>query len=87
MPQIDGIGRQNGPGGCLASMKKKKMKLGLEKETLRALATNHLEEAVGGLSGNHCSIGLTGCGGCGTQRPSLTFSNCGACATDICTFE
>jgi hypothetical protein len=66
---------------------KKIKKLGLEKETLRSLATVHLEDAVGGLSGNHCSIGLTGCGGCGPQRPSLAISNCGACQTDICTFE
>jgi hypothetical protein len=66
---------------------KKIKKLGLQKETVRALATTKLEGVVGGLSGNHCSIGLTGCGACGPQRPSLAISNCRACATDICTFE
>ncbi len=66
---------------------KKTKKLGLQRETVRMLAANTLVGAVGGLSGNHCSIGLTGCGGCGTQRPSLAISNCRACVTDICTFE
>ena len=66
---------------------KKTKKLGLQRETIRKLAGNSLVGAVGGLSGNHCSIGLTGCGGCPPPRPSLAISNCRACATDICTFE
>jgi hypothetical protein len=66
---------------------KKIKKLGLEKETLRSLASAHLEDAVGGLSGNNCSMGLTGCGACPPQRASLAISNCGACHTDICGFE
>jgi len=65
----------------------KKKKLGLNKETLRSLAGVQLEDAVGGLSANHCSVGLTGCGGCRSQMPSLAISNCGACQSDICTFE
>jgi hypothetical protein len=66
---------------------KKTKKLGLRKETVRKLQASELEIAVGGLSGNHCSYGLTGCAACPPQRPSLLFSNCLACATDICTFE
>ncbi|HET9627053.1 MAG TPA: hypothetical protein VFP84_37095 [Kofleriaceae bacterium] len=66
---------------------KKIKKLGLEKETIRSLGNADLQDAAGGLSGLHCSIGLTGCGSCGPQRPSLAISNCAACATDICTFE
>jgi hypothetical protein len=60
---------------------------GLQWETVRRLQATELEAAHGGLSGNHCSYGLTGCGACPPQRPSLAISNCQACATDICTFE
>jgi hypothetical protein len=56
-------------------------------ETLRKLELTALDGVHGGLSGNNCSYGLTGCGACGPQRPSLRFSNCQACQTDICTFE
>jgi len=66
---------------------KKIKKLGLKRETVRLLEGTQLEDAVGGLSGNHCSYGLTGCLACPPQRPSLRLSNCAACATDICTFE
>jgi hypothetical protein len=66
---------------------KKIKRLNLNKETVRSLAVGELTGAVGGLSGNNCSYGLTGCGACGTQRPSLRISNCDACVTDICTFE
>jgi hypothetical protein len=66
---------------------KKIKKLGLQRETVRVLDTLQLEGAAGGISGNNCSYGLTGCGACPPQRPSLRFSNCPACASDICTFE
>ena len=66
---------------------KKIKKLGLEKETLRSLAGAELGGAAGGLSANVCSVGLTGCGLCRSQQPSLAISNCGACATDICSFD
>ena len=66
---------------------KKIKKLGLQKETVRKLESNTLERVVGGLSGKHCTYGLTGCGACPPQHPSLAISNCVACATDICTFE
>ncbi|HSS00480.1 MAG TPA: hypothetical protein VLM79_25650 [Kofleriaceae bacterium] len=66
---------------------KKIRKLGLQRETVRQLQASELEIAAGGLSGNHCSYGLTGCGACPPQRPSLAISNCKACASDICTFE
>jgi hypothetical protein len=66
---------------------KKIKRLNLTRETVRMLSADTLTAAVGGLSGHACSIGLTGCGACGTQRPSLRISNCDACATDICTFE
>src|SRR5262245_5719470 len=66
---------------------KKIKKLGLQKETLRRLASTQLEVAVGGLSGDHCTYGLTGCAACPPQRPSLRISNCQACYTDICSFE
>jgi len=66
---------------------KKIKKLGLQRETVRLLESSELEVAAGGLSGNHCSYGLTGCLACPPQRPSLLLSNCLGCATDICTFE
>jgi hypothetical protein len=66
---------------------KKIKKLNLRRETVRTLSVDALVDAVGGLSGHACSYGLTGCGACGPQRPSLRISNCDACATDICTFE
>ena len=66
---------------------KKIKKLGLQRETVRQLQTKQLEVAAGGLSYKMCSYGLTGCGACPPQRPSLAISNCAACATDICTFE
>lgn len=66
---------------------KKIKKLGLQKEVLRSLQINDLSGAAGGLSGNHCSYGLTGCAACPPQNPSLRISNCRGCATDICTFE
>lgn len=66
---------------------KKIKKLGLQRETVRQLQAKELEVAAGGLSAKHCSYGLTGCGACPPQRPSLAISNCAACATDICTFE
>jgi len=66
---------------------KKIKKLGLQRETVRLLESSELEVAIGGLSGLHCTIGLTGCAACPPQRPSLRLSNCQACATDICTFE
>jgi len=66
---------------------KKIKKLSLQKETVRRLESSQLEVAAGGLSGNHCTYGLTGCAACPPQRPSLLLSNCAACVTDICTFE
>jgi hypothetical protein len=66
---------------------KKIKKLGLQRETVRVLDTMQLEDAAGGLSGNNCSYGLTGCLACPPQRPSLRISNCRACQTDVCTFE
>jgi hypothetical protein len=66
---------------------KKIKKLGLQRETVRQLEANELRIANGGLSYKHCSYGLTGCGACGPQQPSLRFSNCQGCASDICTFE
>jgi hypothetical protein len=66
---------------------KKTKKLGLQRETVRMLAASDLVGAVGGLSAKRCSYGLTGCGACPPQNPSLAISNCRACATDICTFE
>lgn len=66
---------------------KKIKKLNLSRETVRTLSVDTLAGAVGGLSGHACSIGLTGCGACGPQQPSLRISNCAACATDICSFE
>jgi hypothetical protein len=65
---------------------KKIKKLGLQKETVRRLQASELEIDVGGLSGLHCSYGLTGCKACPPQNPSLAISNCPPCATDICTF-
>ncbi|HEU4733984.1 MAG TPA: class I lanthipeptide [Kofleriaceae bacterium] len=66
---------------------KKLNKLHLNKETVRSLSVGTLTHAVGGLSGNNCSYGLTGCTACPPPRPSLRFSDCQACVTDICTFE
>jgi len=66
---------------------KKIKKLGLQKETVRNLASVELEGAVGGLSGDRCTYGWTGCRACDPQRPSIKISNCEACATWICTFE
>jgi hypothetical protein len=65
---------------------KKTKKLGLQRETVRMLAANDLVGANGGLSLAACSLGFTGCRGCGTQQPSLALSNCNACASDICSF-
>jgi len=64
---------------------KKTKKLGLQRETVRMLAANDLVGANGGLSLNRCSLGFTGCRGCGTQPPSLAISNCAGCASDTCT--
>lgn len=66
---------------------KKIQKLQLRSESIRHLSSATLTGVVGGISGNHCSIGLTGCGGCPAPRPSLAFSNCVACATDVCSFD
>ena len=66
---------------------KKIKKLGLQRETVRNLASIKLEGVVGGLSADRCTYGWTGCAACPPQRPSLKISNCDACATDICSFE
>lgn len=68
-------------------MKKIKKPLSLNRETIRALGGAQLVDAVGGVSGNACSVGHTGCNLCNTPHPSLAFSNCNACVTDICTFD
>jgi hypothetical protein len=66
---------------------KKIKKLSLGRETIRTLIAAPLTAVVGGLSGNACTLGHTGCGACGPQNPSLRLSNCNACVTDVCTFE
>ena len=66
---------------------KKIKKLGLQRETVRNLASTRLEAVVGGLSGDHCTYGLTGCKACPPQNPTIKISNCDACASWICTFE
>jgi hypothetical protein len=68
------------------SMKKIK-KLSLGRETIRTLNVGPLSAVVGGLSGNNCSMGLTGCGACPPPRPSLRNTQCQVCASDICSFD
>jgi hypothetical protein len=70
------------------SMKKtmKPQKLSLSGQTIRRLAVTELRHAVGGLSGERCSLALTGCGEC-EPRNTLYNTACNACVqTDGCTY-
>ena len=66
---------------------KKIKKLTLGRETIRTLTVGPLAAVVGGVSGNNCSIGLTGCGACPPPRNSLRNTVCQACVTAICSFD
>lgn len=60
---------------------KKTKKLNLRAETIRALSSATLVGAVGGLSGNQCSAGWSGCTACG---PGPATDSCDCKTSAVC---
>lgn len=66
---------------------KKIKKLSLGRETIRTLTVGPLAAVVGGISGNNCSLGLTGCAACPPPKPSLANTLCQVCQSELCSFD